>query len=139
MKFKIFSLINLFIECNNFFIRLEFIKINKRDAMSFIFYFLAMAIILFGMILAANTAGLQPILFYDFVSLIFVFGPTIFIALASFRVSDVFRSLGLAFVVDTKDKSILIKTVDCLNEIYKYCFWIYWNNHCSNCRIIFQY
>ena len=94
--------------------------------MSFIFYFLAMAIILFGMILAANTAGLQSILFYDFVSFIFVFGPTIFIALASFRVGEVFRSLGLAFV-DTKDKSILIKAVDCLNEIYKYCFWIYWN------------
>ena len=84
--------------------------------MSFIFYFLAMAIILFGMILAANTAGLQPILFYDFVSFIFVFGPTIFFALASFRVGEVFRSLGLAFV-DTKDKSILIKAVDCLNEM----------------------
>ena len=84
--------------------------------MSFLFYFLAMVIILFGMILVANTAGLNPILFYDFVSLIFVFEPTIFIALASFTIGGVFRSIGLAFI-DTKDKLILVKAVDCLNEM----------------------
>ncbi len=84
--------------------------------MSFIFYFLGMAIILFGMVFISQTAGLQPEIFYNVFSLIFVFGPTIFIALSSFRVGQVFRSLGLAFV-DTKDKSILLIAVDCLTEM----------------------
>jgi flagellar motor component MotA len=84
--------------------------------MSFIFYFLGMFIILVGMVFTSHSVGIQPDIFYDIYSFTFVFGTTIFIALSSFKIGQVFRSLGLAFV-DTKDKSILLIAVDCLTEM----------------------